>query len=39
MPGTAPTKGALLTFGDDTWKRSLDALLHHRETDLFSGTG
>ena len=28
-------KGALLTFGDDTWRRSLDALLHHRETDLF----
>ena len=29
------TKGALLTFGDDTWQRSINALLHHRETDLF----
>lgn len=28
-------KSAPLTFGDDTWKRSLDALLHHRERDLF----
>ena len=25
-----------LAYGDDTWRRSLNALLHHRERDLFA---
>ena len=28
--------GAPLAYGDDTWRRSLNALLHHRERDLFA---